>query len=597
MSSENGASDSESDVREPAEIFDDREVLSTVCVGDRHGHTSSIRRPNSPFAAAKDEVMESALDSLISNGDKPIRSGRTAEERQVLKRLLAKHAYQDLNWLDILSLMLTTAYPVKRVRDLRRANKFLQGHAHTDVSFQSETGRSSTREAKRPRSQHQEEGAMDVVPSAMHALPQCAPAAPRDRRQGSVHGPQSTVKEIAAQAVLFTRAFEEGYVDRLTTTLQQYSARRHHDYKTFSHETPLDDIPPSERLWAALERQTANNPHRRRLHAAVKLRRQLAGRSSREGPWFAAAKAHVIVFLQRIFHWWTPPRLQWVEAAAYTPWHTYILVLVTCVVFAFMAGEYPYWLEHTSTLDLLARRSWQGPQPPAGPRSLWRWLSESGTAWRMFHPMFLVAWGGTHPAGAAEIYRWLASIMVHADGLHLISNTFMFVVLATYVERRNGTLRTAVVFWTSAISGGLVSHSTSGNRCTVTVGSSGGVFGLLGMFMADLCLHFSSISYPAYRVFSLLIYAVLWMISTFRGGSTGINHTSHIIGLMVGGCWGSLFLPSLPAEVLELASPIIVLAACFGCLVIPVIQGVFDPSSTCHGSEPEAWSTFCTPPW
>lgn len=33
--------------------------------------------------------------------------------------------------------------------------------------------------------------------------------------------------------------------------------------------------------------------------------------------------------------------------------------------------------------------------------------------------------------------------MVHADVLHLISNTFLFVVLATYVERRNGTFRTA----------------------------------------------------------------------------------------------------------------------------------------------------------
>lgn len=177
------------------------------------------------------------------------------------------------------------------------------------------------------------------------------------------------------------------------------------------------------------------------------------------------------------------------------------------------------------------------------------------------------------------------------------------------------------------------------------------VFGLLGLFIADLCLNFGSISYPAYRILSLIIYAVMWLISTFREDSSSVNHVSHIVGLLVGATWGSLYLPSLPNEIMELASPIIgaskllpsatalcgqrefhiafmwplaaglvmsclpgshystgtyvtcmmirhaVLLACFGCLVIPIAQGILTIPSTCSGSETDSWSRVCTPPW
>lgn len=79
----------------------------------------------------------------------------------------------------------------------------------------------------------------------------------------------------------------------------------------------MEKLSEKERLWAALERQTANNPHRRRLHSAVKVMRQLATHSRGEIPQATAAFAYLVVWLQRVFHWWTPPRQKLVEAAAY----------------------------------------------------------------------------------------------------------------------------------------------------------------------------------------------------------------------------------------------------------------------------------------
>lgn len=111
------------------------------------------------------------------------------------------------------------------------------------------------------------------------------------------------------------------------------------------------------------------------------------------------------------------------------------------------------------------------------------------------------------------------------------------------------------------------------------------VFGLLGLLISDLCLNFGSISYPAYRVLSLLMYAVMWLISSFRGGSAGVNHVAHIIGLIVGATWGSLYLPSLPMELMELASP------CAG-VAFETLHYQFHSSCAVHSvAAGESWSS------
>jgi hypothetical protein len=86
------------------------------------------------------------------------------------------------------------------------------------------------------------------------------------------------------------------------------------DYVTLSNSQPLEAFPPSARLWLALERQTANNPHRRILHAAVKVRRQIAmGNEDLDAVTATPAVlwADVVIGLQRAFHFFTPARRHW----------------------------------------------------------------------------------------------------------------------------------------------------------------------------------------------------------------------------------------------------------------------------------------------
>lgn len=117
-------------------------------------------------------------------------------------------------------------FAVKHIQEIRRANRFIQNHADPYRPVRHESGGANGLDTAHQTTGDDGEAAVDVVPSAMHALSRQSPPASRDAQQRSPHGPSCTVKEIAARAVLFTRAFEKGYVDRLTSSLQRYSARR-----------------------------------------------------------------------------------------------------------------------------------------------------------------------------------------------------------------------------------------------------------------------------------------------------------------------------------------------------------------------------------
>jgi hypothetical protein len=76
------------------------------------------------------------------------------------------------------------------------------------------------------------------------------------------------------------------------------------DYATISSASSLRDVPVNQRLWAALERQTANNPHRRMLHSAAKIRIDMA--QGQDVGSLKAWWAYMVICLQRIFHSFTP---------------------------------------------------------------------------------------------------------------------------------------------------------------------------------------------------------------------------------------------------------------------------------------------------
>lgn len=80
---------------------------------------------------------------------------------------------------------------------------------------------------------------------------------------------------------------------------------------------------------------------------------------------------------------------------------------------------------------------------------------------------------------AGELYRLVTAVFLHGGLLHIAFNMLVLWIYGQEVERREGALRFLVVFLGAGILGNVVAYFVI-PAFTVSLGASGGVFGLLG---------------------------------------------------------------------------------------------------------------------
>ena len=90
-----------------------------------------------------------------------------------------------------------------------------------------------------------------------------------------------------------------------------------------------------------------------------------------------------------------------------------------------------------------------------------------------------------------EGWRLLSSMVLHAGVMHYIANMLALVSVGAAIEKSHGTPATIVIFCLPAIGGNIISAIFLPKY--VSVGSSGGIFGLLGACVADITIHRSVI--------------------------------------------------------------------------------------------------------
>lgn len=91
-----------------------------------------------------------------------------------------------------------------------------------------------------------------------------------------------------------------------------------------------------------------------------------------------------------------------------------------------------------------------------------------------------------------EWYRLLTAIIVHAGFIHYAVNMFVLWFLGRAVERVHGSIMTAVVFIVSAVGGNVASALFMPDA--ISVGASGGLFSLVGICLADICVNWDLIT-------------------------------------------------------------------------------------------------------
>ena len=128
-----------------------------------------------------------------------------------------------------------------------------------------------------------------------------------------------------------------------------------------------------------------------------------------------------------------------------------------------------------------------------------------------------------------EYWRLITFGFLHWDLRHLLLNTLLLFLLGPIVERRAGTVALLIIFLSASVASGagiLIKHQIwpAGG---VSLGASGGMFGLLG---AALVLVFRRPSPGRLRTV-LMAALVLGLIYSFL---PGVSMIGHIVGLIIG---------------------------------------------------------------
>jgi len=155
----------------------------------------------------------------------------------------------------------------------------------------------------------------------------------------------------------------------------------------------------------------------------------------------------------------------------------------------------------------------------------------AGHGFMEFDSEGLLKWGAlnTENVDKGEYFRLLMSVFLHGGFLHLLGNMVSLYIVGLFIEPLIGMVRFLVIYAVCGICGSMMSLWWHYN--TFTVGASGAIFGLYGLFLAMLLLKM----YPPDFAKTFLLTTVAFIgynLVTGLGG--GVDNAAHIGGLLAG---------------------------------------------------------------
>ena len=243
------------------------------------------------------------------------------------------------------------------------------------------------------------------------------------------------------------------------------------------------------------------------------------------------AQTEVLVAGNRAFTYCTP-RVYGEHRSVLTP----VLVLVMVLAYVYGAGGYLTDAEGDA------------------PGTLHKYVIDS----TQFDAAFLIRWGGLYgPRCMHQVYRLLTYSLVHQSFIHCASNIVVIATLGVTMEHKFGVGRVAVIWLVSAVGGALFALSF-GQACTVIVGCSGVIFGLIGLYVVDLALHF--------KIFRFLWFLLIicFLVAGNLSAKNSTSSLAHVGGFVCGLFPSLLFIPHLGHEVADAVGAV---AAVIGALV------------------------------
>lgn len=154
----------------------------------------------------------------------------------------------------------------------------------------------------------------------------------------------------------------------------------------------------------------------------------------------------------------------------------------------------------------------------------------------------LLKWGGNFRALVltGEQWRLFTNIFIHAGILHLLLNMYALLYIGVLLEPYLGKARFLLSYLTTGIIASLA--SIYWHPITVSVGASGAIFGMYGVFLSMLTTNLIEKKARKPLLASIAVFVVL---NLMNGVKEGIDNAAHVGGLISGSALGYIYYPSL----------------------------------------------------
>ncbi|AYL98899.1 rhomboid family intramembrane serine protease [Mucilaginibacter celer] len=170
----------------------------------------------------------------------------------------------------------------------------------------------------------------------------------------------------------------------------------------------------------------------------------------------------------------------------------------------------------------------------------------SGLGFISFGADDLLKWGGNlRPATLnGQYWRFLTNIFLHGGLMHILFNMYGLLFVGIFLEPLLGTRRYTIIYLLTGILASIA--SIAWHPATVSVGASGAIFGMYGVFLALLT---TNLFPPDFKKPFLINTAIFVGYNLLMGLAGGIDNAAHIGGLVSGLLCGYALYPSLKKEV------------------------------------------------
>ena len=170
----------------------------------------------------------------------------------------------------------------------------------------------------------------------------------------------------------------------------------------------------------------------------------------------------------------------------------------------------------------------------------------SGLGFISFKPVDLLAWGANYKPVTTngQWWRLVTNTFLHGGFMHLLANMYGLLFVGIFLEPKLGKLKYVFFYILTGILASIASmyfHEPS-----VSIGASGAIFGLYGVFLALLLTKVFPNDFSKSFLTSILFFIGYNLVMGFAGA--GIDNAAHIGGLISGFIIGLILSPQLKRQ-------------------------------------------------